>query len=374
MKTEPTPTAQAAEPGALSEEHAPLDSASSAAAAFEAMRDQPFPNTIFSAPQLRWAVIGCGVIAHQMAETLALAGRHIYAVHNRTQDKAERFAEHYGVEHVYPTLEELLADPKVDALYITTPHNTHIAYLRAALAAGKHVLCEKSITLNAAELQEARELARANQVQLMDATTILHMPLYQVLLGRMRAGEFGELNLAQVNFGSFKEFGDFSNRFYNPRLAGGAMLDIGVYALSILRLFMASQPGEVLSLANRAQTGVDQTAGIVLRNAEGQIATVTMSLHAKLPKRAVLSFERCYIEVENYPRADSCRIVWTDSGRVEHVDAGSEAYALAYEMADLERAAAGDKDAQQLIEVASDVMDLMTQLRAEWGVVYPEEL
>lgn len=374
METKPTPTAQAAEPGALPKEHAPLDSASSAAAAFEAMRDQPFPPDIFSAPQLRWAVIGCGVIAHQMAETLALAGRHIYAVHNRTQDKAERFADRYGIEHVYPTLEELLADPEVDALYITTPHNTHITYLRAALAAGKHVLCEKSITLNAAELQEARELARANQVQLMDATTILHMPLYQVLLGRMRAGEFGELSLGQVNFGSFKEFGDFSNRFYNPRLAGGAMLDIGVYALSILRLFMASQPSEVLSLANRAQTGVDQTAGIVLRNAEGQIATVTMSLHAKLPKRAVLSFERCYIEVENYPRADSARIVWTDSGRVEQVEAGCEAYALAYEIADLERAVAGDTHARQQLNTSADVMDLMTQLRAEWGVVYPEEL
>lgn len=354
-------------------DHAPLDSAASAAAAFDAVHNQPFPEDIFTAPELKWAVIGCGVIAHQMAEVLALAGRHLYAVHNRTQEKAERFAERYGVEHVYATLDELLADPAVDALYITTPHNTHIRYLRAALTAGKHVLCEKSITLNAAELTEARELAAAHQVQLMDATTILHMPLYQVLLGRMRAGEFGQLSLAQVNFGSFKEFGDLTNRFYNPRLAGGAMLDIGVYALSILRLFMASQPDEVVSLANRATTGVDQTAGIVLRNAEGQIATVTMSLHAKLPKRTVLSFERCYIEVDNYPRADQARIVWTESGQVEHVSAGEEAYALAYEMADLERAVAGDKNAQQLIEVAADVMDLMTQLRYEWGVYYPEE-
>ncbi len=86
----------------------------------------------------------------------------------------------------------------------------------------------------------------------MDATTILHMPLYQELLRRANAGEFGAMNLAQLNFGSYKECGDLTNRFYNPRLAGGAMLDIGVYALSLMRLFMASQPTEVVSLANLA--------------------------------------------------------------------------------------------------------------------------
>lgn len=355
------------------EKNAPLDSAAAASAAFAAVESRPFPDDVFTAPELRWAVIGCGVIANQMATSLALAGRHLRGVANRTREKAVAFAEKHHVERVYDTAEDLYADPDVDAVYVTTPHNTHIRYLRGALAAGKHVLCEKSITLNSAELAEARALAAANDVVLMDATTILHMPLYRELRRRADAGEFGRMNLAQVSFGSYKEYGDLTNRFYNRGLAGGAMLDIGVYALSIMRLFMASQPEEVVSLGNLASTGVDEAGGIVCRNAEGQLGVISLTLHSKQPKRAVISFDRCYVEVTEYPRADAATIVWTADGHREAVRAGVEGYALCYEMADLERAVAGDARAAALIDTASDVMDLMTRLRADWGVVYPEE-
>ena len=352
---------------------APLDAAAAATAAFASVQGKPFPDDVFTAPQLNWAVIGCGVIANQMAASLALAGRRLAGVANRTRDKAVAFAEKYGVERVYDSCEELYADPSIDAIYITTPHNTHIRYLRDALAAGKHVLCEKSITLNSAELDEARAIADAHGVVLMDATTILHMPLYQELLRRANAGEFGRMNLAQLNFGSYKEYGDLTNRFYNINLAGGAMLDIGVYALSLMRLFMESQPTEVVSLGNLASTGVDEAGGIVCRNAEGQLGVVSLTIHSKQPKRAVLSFDKCYVEISEYPRADSATIVWTADGRRETVAAGTEGYALCYEMADLERAVAGDADAASLIDTAADVMELMTRLRADWGVTYPEE-
>lgn len=352
---------------------APLDAAAAAEAAFAKVINQPFPSDIFTAPQLRWAVIGCGVIANQMARSLELAGRKLEGVCNRSLEKAQAFAARYGVSHVYQNPEELYCDPNIDALYITTPHNTHIHYLLPALDAGKHVLCEKSITLNSDELNQARALAREHKVVLMDATTILHMPLYHELLRRARSGEFGRMNLAQINFGSFKDYGDFTNRFYNPKLAGGAMLDIGVYALTVARMFMSSQPYELVSLANKAQTGVDQTSGIVARNYQGQLAVVSLSLHSKQPKRSVISFEDCYIEIDSYPRADQASIVWTQDGHKELVEAGNEAYALCYEMADLERAVAGDKNCSSLIDTAADVIDLMTRLRYEWGVFYPEE-
>ena len=142
---------------------APLDAAAAAKAAFASVQDKPFPNDIFTAPELRWAVIGCGVIANQNAQSLALAGRKLAGVANRTLSKAQAFAEQYGIEKVYETVEDLYADPDIDAVYITTPHNTHITYLRAALAAGKHVLCEKAITLNSAELDEARAIARTQR-------------------------------------------------------------------------------------------------------------------------------------------------------------------------------------------------------------------
>lgn len=353
-------------------ESQPLDSAGYAKAAFAAVQSEPFPDDIFEAPQLKWAVIGCGVIANQMAESFALAGRKIYAVQNRTRAKADAFAQKWGVEKVFETPEDLYADSEVDAIYITTPHNTHITYLRGALAAGKHVLCEKSITLNSSELTEALKLADEHHVQLIDACTILHMPLYREIIRRAMADEFGQMNLAQVNFGSYKEF-DPESRFYNPNLAGGAMLDIGVYALSLIRLFMVSQPEDVVSIANACVTGVDISSGIVMRNAEMQMGVASLSLHSKQPKRAMLSFEKCFIEIMEYPRADVATITWTEDGRREEIHAGNMAYALCYEIADLERAVAGDEIEQNMIAYSADVMELMTKLRYQWGIRYPEE-
>ncbi|MBE6468380.1 MAG: Gfo/Idh/MocA family oxidoreductase [Coriobacteriaceae bacterium] len=352
---------------------APLNAEAAANAAFAAVQGRPFPTDIFTAPQLTWAVIGCGAIANQMAQSFALAGRSVHGIYNRTRAKAEAFAERYGLEKVYDTLEDLYGDDAVDAIYITTPHNTHIQFLRSALAAGKHVLCEKAVTLNSEELDEARTIADAHGVVLMDATTVLHMPLYVALMRRARAGEFGRLRLAQVNFGSYHSYDDVSNRFWNRSLAGGAMLDIGVYALSVARLFMESQPEEVVSLANRFETGVDEESGFVTRNAEGQLGVFSLTMHAKQPKRADLCFDNCYIEIMSYPRADRATITWTEDGRCEEVEAGVEAYALCYEIADLEKAVAGDESKRELIEYAADVMDTMTRLRRDWGVVYPEE-
>ena len=107
----------------------------------------------------RWATLGCGVIANELAQALASRGQTLYSVANRTHAKAEAFAEKYGIEKVYDQIDDVFADPDVDIIYISTPHNTHIQYLRKALAAGKHVLCEKSITLNSDELDEAIRLA-----------------------------------------------------------------------------------------------------------------------------------------------------------------------------------------------------------------------
>lgn len=323
--------------------------------------------------QLKWGVIGCGIIANEMAQALAHEGRHLYAVANRTYEKAVAFGEKYQVEHVYKTIDELLDDPELEAVYLTTPHNTHITYLRKALAKGKHVMCEKSITLNDAELSEARELAAQNNVILMDACTILHMPLYKELQARVQAGEFGRVNLVQENFGSYKAY-DMSNRFFNPQLAGGALLDIGIYSITLARLFLESCPTEWVSLMTPAPTGVDEMDGIVMRNPEQQMVVMSLTLHSKQPKRAVISCDKAYIEIMEYPRADVAKIVWTEDGRVEEVSAGETPRALTYVLADLEAAVAGDERARQQIEISADVMHLMSRLREDWNFKYPEEM
>ena len=107
--------------------------------------------------EYKWATLGCGVIANQLAQAFAANGRKLYSVANRTHEKAVAFDEKYGIDKVYDQIDDVFSDDEVDIIYISTPHNTHISYLRKALSAGKHVLCEKSITLIAEELEELYE-------------------------------------------------------------------------------------------------------------------------------------------------------------------------------------------------------------------------
>ena len=319
----------------------------------------------------RWASLGCGVIGHQLAQALASLGGGLYAVGNRTQSKAQAFAAQYGILKVYERMEDVFTDPNVDIIYISTPHNTHINYLLPALAAGKHVLCEKSITLNSEELMRAVEAARTHDVVLAEAMTIYHMPIYRRLREIMASGSLGPLRMIQMNFGSFKEY-DRKNRFFNRSLAGGAMLDIGVYALSFVRYFLTSQPTEVLSQVKYAPTGVDEQASILLKNAEEEMAAITLSLHAKQPKRGTIAFENGYVEMFEYPRGERAVITWTADGRREEIAAGSTADALKYEVLDMEAAVAGERD-DMYLDYTVDVMELMTQIRRSWGMRYPEE-
>ena len=131
--------------------------------------------------EFNWAILGTGVVANEMANALKKAGKSIYAVGNRTHSKAVDFAEKYGVKKVYDDFHEMFSDKNVDIIYITTPHNTHIDFMMEAISNGKHILCEKSITLNSDELNKAIELAEKNNVVLAEAMTIYHMPLYKKL-------------------------------------------------------------------------------------------------------------------------------------------------------------------------------------------------
>ena len=320
---------------------------------------------------INWAVLGTGVIANEMAVALNKNGKSIYAVGNRTYEKAVSFAEKYGIKKVYADYNEMFTDPEVDVIYITTPHNTHINFMKKAIENGKHILVEKSVTLNSSELRVAADLAKKKGVVMGEAMTIFHMPIYKKLKEILATGKLGKVNLITMNFGSFKEY-DMNNRFFNRNLAGGAMLDIGVYALSFIRWFMDSKPTELLSQVKTAPTEVDEQAGLLLMNKEGQMATVMLSLHSKQPKRGMISCEKGYIEVMEYPRAWEATITYTDSGETELVKAGENADALAYELDDMEKAIFGDTECMHL-DYTIDVMDMMTEFRKQWNLKYPEE-
>ena len=347
--------------------------------------------------EIKWAVLGTGVIANEMAAGLQKMGKSLYAVGNRTYDKAVAFAEKYGIEKVYPSIDEMFADEDVDIIYITTPHNTHYGFMKKALENGKHILVEKSITLNSSELCEMISLANERGLILAEAMTIWHMPIYKKLWELIDAGKtgtyasnaneeheeiadwladgvpaLGKVQMITVNFGSFKDY-DMKNRFFNRKLAGGAMLDIGVYALSIVRSFMEEKPENLMSQWKSAPTGVDEQATILLQNDKDQMATVALTMHSKQPKRVMISCEKGYIEIMEFPRADKAIITEALTGEKREISAGNTADALYYELTDMETAInSGDASVMKL-QYSIDVMDIMTRLRNEWGLKYPEE-
>lgn len=171
--------------------------------------------------------------------------------------------------------------------------------------------------------------------------------------------------MIQANFGSFKEY-DVNNRFFNPDLAGGALLDIGVYAVSFARWFMSSKPDTVLTTMTPFETGVDESSGILLKNIENEIATISLTMRAKQPKRGLVACENGYIEVYNFPRADKAKITYTKDGHAEEIVCGESRLALNYEIRDMEEYVSS-LNGQENLSYVCDVMDVLTEVQRLWG-------
>ncbi|EDO1151371.1 gfo/Idh/MocA family oxidoreductase [Listeria innocua] len=320
--------------------------------------------------KLNWAILGPGSIAHQFAEGMQGLNREIYAVGARSLEKGQVFANQYGIEKVYDDFDAMLTDPMIDVVYIATPHSNHYEFIMKSLHNGKHVLAEKAITVSSAELNEINALAKEKGLIVKEAMTIFHMPLYKKLREIVDSGVIGKLKIIQVAFGSAKEK-DPKNRFYNMDLAGGALLDIGTYALSFARYFLSAAPDEVLTTMKKFETGVDEQSGILLKNKEEELAVVSLSFRAKVPKRGVIACEEGFITVDEYPRADRATVTYTATGKVEEIEAGETDKALEYEITAMEESiATGENTTYQL---TNDVIAIMTDVRSQWGIKFPFE-
>ena len=320
---------------------------------------------------LNWGILGSGWIAQEMGKALQAVNGSIYGVFSANPAHAKKYAQDYAVEHLYNSVEEMLADENIDIVYIATPHNLHYQFILQSLNANKHVFCEKSITVNARQLQECAAIAAEKNLVICDGVTLFHMPLYKKLKNIINSGAIGKVKMVQVNFGSCKEY-DVNNRFFSKDLAGGALLDIGVYAVPFARYFMESKPNVVLATANYFETGVDETSGILLKNPDGEMAVISLTMRAKQPKRGIVAGEKGYIEINNYPRADKATITYTENGQTETIASGNTAKALQYEVQDMQDYVLNHSGQQNLQNVC-DVMDTLTAIRNQWGMAYPFE-
>lgn len=320
---------------------------------------------IVNSVHYNWGIVGSGWIAHDMANALIQEGVGIYGVASGHYSSAIKFSKEFSIEHVYENYQSMFEDENIDIVYIATPHNSHYEIMKNALLYNKHVFCEKAITLNSKELDECVKIAKERHLVISDGVTLFHMPLFKELKKVISSNSLGPVKMIQVNFGSFKEY-DVNNRFFNPNLAGGALLDIGVYAVSFARWFMSSKPNTVLTTMTPFETGVDESSGILLQNKEMEIATISLTMRAKQPKRGLVACENGYIEVYNFPRADKATITYTSDGHTQEIVCGESSLALNYEIRDMEEYVSS-LNGQTNLQCIQDVMDVLTQVQKAWG-------
>ncbi|XZJ12186.1 Gfo/Idh/MocA family protein [Clostridium perfringens] len=320
--------------------------------------------------KLKWGILGPGNIARDFAQALNRVNGEVYAVASRNKERAEKFARENNVNKAYGSYDEIIKDKDIDVVYIATPHSNHYEYIIKSLNNNKHVLCEKAITVNERELEEALKIAREKNLVLEEAMTLFHMPVYEKVIKKINNEDLGKVNMVQVSFGSFKEY-DENNRFFNLDLAGGALLDIGTYALSFARYFLSSMPEEILSTVKKAKTGVDEQSGIILKTKEEEIATICLAFRSKMPKRGIVSCDNGFITIDNFPRANKATINYLD-GAVEVIECGEEEKALDYEVIFMEERIKENKESNS-IDLTYDVTKIMNKVRKDWGIVYPFE-
>lgn len=320
--------------------------------------------------KLKWGILGPGNIARDFAQALNRVNGEVYAVASRNKERAEKFARENNVKKAYGSYDEIIKDKDIDVVYIATPHSNHYEYIIKSLNNNKHVLCEKAITVNERELEEALKIAREKNLVLEEAMTLFHMPLYEKVIKKINKEDLGKVNMVQVSFGSFKEY-DENNRFFNLDLAGGALLDIGTYALSFARYFLSSVPEEILSTVKKAKTGVDEESGIILKTKEDEIATISLAFRSKMPKRGIVSCDNGFITIDNFPRANKATINYLD-GKVEVIECGEEEKALDYEVIFMEEKINENKESNSL-DLTYDVTKIMNKVRKDWGILYPFE-
>lgn len=321
-----------------------------------------------------WGLIGTGWIAHEMADALNAVNGEIYAVADLNEEKLKQFADEKHIKNRYTDVTEMINDPEIDIIYIATPHTYHYQYIKQALNAGKHVFCEKAITVNSKQFDEVSALAKEKNLILTEGFTLLHMPLYTKVKQLIDDGKLGQVKLVQVNFGSLKDY-DPKNRFFNKELAGGALLDIGGYATAFARSFLNSQPTNILTTVKYFETGVDEQSGIILKNDDEQMAVMALSMRAKQPKRGVISGTKGYIEISNYPRATRADITYTEDAHTqttETITAGDDTKALQYEVLDMQDYITKGHDDGQL-KLSHDVAHILNDVRNQWGMKYPFE-
>jgi predicted dehydrogenase len=322
----------------------------------------------------RWGILGAGNIARQFATGLqALPDATLVAVGSRSKESADVLGAQFSAVRRHASYEALAADPEVDAIYIATPHSMHRENALLCIEHGKPVLCEKPFAINAAQAEEMVAAARARGVFLMEAMWTRFLPL----LGRMRAllaeGAIGEVRMLQADFG-FRTRVNPQGRLFDPVLGGGALLDVGVYPVSLASMVLG-EPERIVSMADIGSTGVDEQSAIILGYEGGKLALLSTAIRTNTPHEARIMGTEGLIRLHDQWWRGTGMTLAVSGKEPQRIDEPITGNGYNYEAAEVARCVrAGllESDTMPLDETIA-VMRTMDAARAQWGLRYPME-
>jgi predicted dehydrogenase len=323
---------------------------------------------------IQWGIVGPGNIARKFARDLRAAeGGRLRAVASRDLQRARAFAGEFAADLAYDDAQALAADPSVDMVYIASPHNAHFATAKLLLESGKPVLCEKPLTVNARQARELIALSRANGVFLMEALWTRFLPVY----GRIREWlDEGRIGTPQMVFSSFciQAPQDPASRWFNPALAGGSLLDVGIYNLAVSQLAMGRKPAQVNATAQLAGTGVDEHLAATLRYAHGGVAQFVCGLSSAFDNALLIGGDKGFIRVPAVFIHGKEAVLDSD-GSTETFRPSARGEGFEFEIEEAMRCFRAGAIESPLLPHADTLatMETMDEIRRQIGLIYPEE-
>lgn len=321
----------------------------------------------------RVGIIGAGHIAVKMAYTLReMEGVEPYAIASRDQNKANAFAAEWGFTCAYGSYEKLINDPKVQLVYIATPHSFHYSQAKACLEAGKPVLCEKAFTANKHEAEALFKLAAEKHLFIAEAMWIRYMPFMKTLRELIDKGTIGRVMTLSSSIGYpmiDKE------RIIRPELCGGALLDIGVYPINFTMMLFGDEITDITSTVVKGETGVDMQESITFVYKNHRMSVMCITAFCANDRQGLISGDNGYIIVDNINNPQEAVVYSREHNEIGRYHCPQQITGFEYQLQAAIDAICNNREETPFMPHATtlQIMDMLDKFRAEWGVQYPSD-
>ncbi len=327
---------------------------------------------------LKWGIIGAGIIANKMAETLKIVPNNLlHAVASKTPSKAKIFADKHGIKNAY-SYQEIVSCKEIDIIYVATTHNFHFENAKLALEHGKHVLLEKAFTVNAKEARELVRIAREKNLFLMEAIWTRFLPSVKLLKEIIRNNEIGEVKQVSISYGSFVG-PDYEQRLKDPSLAGGVSLDMGIYPISFVCYILGELPTDIKSMTRFGEMGADETSNYMFQFPSKCFTTICTSYNLKMTNEAIFYGSKGYISFPEFRAGEQFTIFKHDGTNeikeTKEVIEKNHENGFIYQVEEVANCIREGKLESKIIPLDETVgiLEMIDKMRAEWGFVYPFE-